>query len=56
MIQCEHVFLLDHVDGQVKCTKCGDLDDEMQVFNKDEERKEEKELREKLNETQVDFE
>lgn len=31
MAQCEHVFQVDPIDGQVKCTKCGDLDDEMQV-------------------------
>ena len=33
MTQCEHVFLLDEVTKQVKCTKCGDLDDEMQLPN-----------------------
>lgn len=43
MTQCVHIFALDEVDDQVKCTLCGDLDDEMQLFNKEEELKEEKE-------------
>lgn len=33
MSQCEHVFELDPKDHQVKCIKCGDLDDEMQLAN-----------------------
>jgi hypothetical protein len=56
MIQCEHAFLLDHTDGQVKCSKCGDMDDEMQLFNKGEEVKEEHEEKNRFFETQVDFE
>lgn len=31
MAQCEHDFQVDPKDGQVKCTKCGDFDDEMQI-------------------------
>jgi hypothetical protein len=56
VIQCKHVFELDHTDLQVKCTKCGDLDDEMQLFNKDEENQEEHEEKEKFYSTQVNFE
>jgi hypothetical protein len=33
MTQCEHAFELDPKDHQVKCIKCGDLDDEMQKDN-----------------------
>jgi hypothetical protein len=42
MTQCEHTFEVDPKDDQVKCTLCGDLDDEMQLANKEEEIKEEK--------------
>ncbi len=31
MEQCEHDFQIDPVDGQVKCKKCGDYDDEMEI-------------------------
>ncbi len=31
--QCDHEFELDKVLGQVRCIKCGDLDDEMQLPN-----------------------
>lgn len=34
MSQCEHKFAVDPQDSQVKCTLCGDLDDEMQLVNK----------------------
>lgn len=30
MAQCDHDFQVDPKDGQVKCIKCGDFDDEMQ--------------------------
>ncbi len=33
MTQCEHDFQVDPIDGQVRCIKCGDLDDEMQSTN-----------------------
>lgn len=33
MTQCEHVFQIDPMDGQVKCTLCGDFDDEMELPN-----------------------
>ncbi len=33
MTQCEHEFALDSKTQQVKCIKCGDLDDEMQLPN-----------------------
>lgn len=41
-MQCSHEFAVDESDGQVKCTLCGDLDDEMQLMNKAEQIKEEK--------------
>jgi hypothetical protein len=37
MTQCEHNFQLDLKDEQVRCTLCGDLDDEMQLVNKAEQ-------------------
>ena len=42
MSQCEHIFEVDPKDDQVKCTLCGDLDDEMQLVNKKESRTDEK--------------
>jgi len=33
MAQCEHEFALDEVTKEVKCIKCGALDDEMQLPN-----------------------
>lgn len=33
MTQCEHDFSWDSDTQQVNCTKCGDLDDEMQLPN-----------------------
>ena len=33
MTQCEHLFEVDPADGEVRCTLCGDLDDEMQLPN-----------------------
>ena len=42
MSQCEHKFEVDPKDGQVRCTLCGDLDDEMQLFNKKESLTDEK--------------
>lgn len=33
MAQCEHEFALDKATHQVKCVKCGDFDDEMQLPN-----------------------
>lgn len=40
MSQCEHVFELDPKEHQVKCIKCGDLDDEMQITDKEAQQKE----------------
>jgi hypothetical protein len=42
MAQCEHEFEVDPKDDQVKCLLCGDLDDEMQLVNKAESLKDEK--------------
>jgi hypothetical protein len=42
MNQCVHTFEVDPKDDQVKCTLCSDLDDEMQLFNKKEEKADEK--------------
>lgn len=42
MSQCEHKFEVDPKDDQVRCTLCGDLDDEMQLVNKDEQVNDEK--------------
>ena len=53
MTQCEHEFLLDEATKEVKCTKCGDLDDEMQLPNHALEIKEEKD---EFYKTQVSFE
>lgn len=33
VMQCEHEFKLDENTKEVKCIKCGDLDDEMQQPN-----------------------
>jgi hypothetical protein len=40
MAQCEHEFTANKKTGEVKCLLCGDLDDEMQLFNKEQELKE----------------
>jgi hypothetical protein len=53
MTQCEHDFQLDPTDGQVKCIRCGDLDDEMQLPNPGLEKKEEKD---DFYKTQINFE
>ena len=53
MTQCEHDFKLDKTDGQVKCTKCGDLDDEMQLPNPEQAKLDEQD---ELYKTQVTFE
>jgi hypothetical protein len=52
-VQCSHEFAIDKSDGQVKCTLCGDLDDEMQLVNVAEQTKEEKD---DFYATQVSFE
>jgi hypothetical protein len=52
-VQCSHEFALDEATHQVRCILCGDLDDEMQLFNKEEEVKEE---RDDFYSTQVSFE
>lgn len=53
MAQCEHVFAVNEADGQVSCTLCGDLDDEMELVNKAEAIKDEKD---DFYATQVSFE
>jgi hypothetical protein len=53
MAQCEHVFACDPTDDQVKCTLCGDLDDEMQLVNKAETLKDKQD---DFYATQVNFE
>jgi len=53
MTQCEHNFQLDQTDDQVRCIKCGDLDDEMQLPNHELEKKEEQD---EFYRTQVTFE
>ena len=56
MVQCEHIFKLDAKDHQVRCTLCGDFDDEMQLVNPELEEREEREEREDFYRTQVSFE
>lgn len=56
MTQCEHTFALDPADDQVRCTKCGDLDDEMQLPNHALEKKEEKDKMDDFYKTQTSFE
>ena len=53
MTQCEHDFQLDEVTKQVTCTKCGDLDDEMELPNHAAELEDEKD---EFYKTQVNFE
>lgn len=53
MTQCEHEFEVDPIDQQVKCILCGDFDDEMQLANKAEALKDEKD---EFYATQVNFE
>lgn len=53
MSQCEHEFKLDEATKEVKCIKCGDLDDEMETENKALEAKDEKD---DFYKTQVSFE
>lgn len=53
MSACEHVFELDLNDHQVKCGKCGDLDDEMQLPDK---AAEEKDAMDDFYRTQESFE
>ncbi len=56
MTQCEQSFVVDLVDDQVRCTKCGDLDDEMQLPNRELEIKEEKDKLDDFYKTQSSFE
>lgn len=51
--QCEHIFAMDVLLGQVCCTKCGDLDDEMQLPNHEAEQRDAKD---DFYKTQVSFE
>lgn len=53
MTQCEHKFEVDPIDDQVRCTLCADLDDEMELVNKAETLKDEKD---DFYATQVNFE
>ena len=52
-----HDFQVDPVSGEVKCKKCGDLDDEMQLVNKCEELMDiEQEKKDLFESSQVSFE
>ena len=53
MSQCEHEFALDKRTNEVRCIKCGDLDDEMQLPNAGLEKTEE---RDEFYRTQESFE
>jgi len=53
MSQCEHNFEVDPIDDQVRCLLCSDPDDEMQLVNKGEERKD---TMDDFYATQVSFE
>jgi hypothetical protein len=53
MAQCEHTFAANKVTGEVRCTLCGDFDDEMELVNKAESIKDEKD---DFYATQVSFE
>lgn len=53
MTQCEHEFLLDESTKEVRCTKCGDLDDEMQLPNPELTKAE---AQDEFYKTQVSFE
>jgi hypothetical protein len=56
MSQCVHIFAQDEISGEVKCKRCGDLDDEMQLFNREEELKEAQREKDKFESSQVNFE
>ena len=56
MAQCEHIFAVDILDGQVRCRRCSDLDDEMQLFNKKEELREIQREKDEFESSQVTFE
>jgi hypothetical protein len=53
MSQCEHEFALDKATKEVRCVRCGDLDDEMLLPSHE---LEEKEATEELFKSQMDFE
>jgi len=53
MGQCEHEFAVDKRTKEVRCIKCGDLDDEMQLPNVGLEKAEE---RDEFYKTQESFE
>jgi hypothetical protein len=53
MTQCEHTFAASKATGEVRCTLCGGFDDEMELVNKAESVKDE---RDDFYSTQVSFE
>lgn len=53
MTQCEHEFILDEISKEVRCSKCGDRDDEMQLPNPELEIEEAKD---EFDKSQVSFE
>jgi hypothetical protein len=53
MTQCKHTFAASKATGEVRCTLCGDFDDEMELVNKAESVKDE---RDDFYSTQVSFE
>jgi hypothetical protein len=40
-VQCNHEFVANKINGEVRCSLCSDFDDEMELFNKAEEIKDE---------------
>lgn len=54
--QCEHEFVLDEKTGEVRCIKCGDLDDEMQLAVKNPEALDRRDREELALETQINME
>lgn len=54
--QCEHEFALDPKSGEVKCIKCGALDDEMQLPIEDIDERDAREKLNEISESQLNFE
>jgi hypothetical protein len=52
-VQCNHEFVANKVNGEVKCRLCGDFDDEMELVNIAEQKQDEKD---DFYATQVSFE
>jgi hypothetical protein len=54
--QCEHVFELDENLNEVRCVKCGDLDDEMQLPHINPEAQDVLDQENRAMESQLNFE